>query len=136
MIAGAANSIPAYAQAPSVNGSSIWVSGYSADPRAVQVAPGLGEIAAWYSGTQFTVDLNLTDSNTHRIALYFVDWGGPARTQTVTVSDAGTGVVLDSKPLSGFVNGTYLSWNIKGHVTVTITSNSGPNSVLSAVFFQ
>lgn len=30
--------------------------------------------ACWTSGTSFTIDLNLSGSNTHQVALYLLDW--------------------------------------------------------------
>ena len=132
-IAGGAVSYPAYAQV-NLTGASLWQGGTSStDPRAVQNA---GIIACWYAWPQFTVDLNLADSNTHRIALYLVDWGSSVRNQTVTVRDAVSGAVLDTRTVASFVGGQYLVWNIKGHVTLTIAANSGPNAVLSGVFLQ
>jgi hypothetical protein len=81
------------------------------------------------------VDLNFTDGAPHDVAIYFLDWDGLNRTQTVQVLDANSGAVLDTRPLSNFSNGTYLVWTLTGHVTVKLT-NTGPNSaVLSGIFF-
>ena len=44
-------------------------------PAGLQDAGGSGRIAAcWYSPTSFTVDVNLTDGQTHDLELYFLDW--------------------------------------------------------------
>ena len=126
---------PLYAQV-AFTGTTDYNGGYSIDPRAVQVPAG-ALISAWYSiGSQFSIDLNLTDSNTHPISFYFVDWGTASRNQTVTIRDASSNSILDTKTLGSFINSTYLTWNITGHVTVTVSVNSGPNPVLSAMFFQ
>ena len=134
-IAAVANLYPSYAQV-AITGATLWSSSLSTDPRAMQVAPGIGQIACWFASPQFIVDLNLTDANTHRIALYFMDWGGSSRNQTVTIRDWATNSVLDTRTLSSFLNGQYLIWNVHGHVTVSISLNSGPNAVLSGLFFQ
>jgi hypothetical protein len=126
---------PLYAQV-AFTGTTDYNGGFSIDPSAVQVPAG-GLISVWYSiGSQFSIDLNLTDSNTHPISFYFVDWGTASRNQTVTIRDASNNNLLDTKTLSSFVNGRYLTWNITGHVTVTVNLNTGPNPVLSAIFFQ
>jgi hypothetical protein len=119
-----------------------WV-GTTSDLRATQKVSSTdatNRIAAcWYSGTSFDVDCNLMDGNTHQVALYGLDWDnyGP-RAETVTVLDAGTNVALDSQSLTSFNNGTYLVWNIKGHVKFHIvnTAGSSTNAVLSALFFD
>lgn len=36
---------------------------------------------------------------------------------------------------TAFTNGVYLVWTISGHVTLQVTTNSGPNAVVSGVFF-
>ena len=126
---------PLFAQV-AFTGTLDYNGGYSIDPSAVQVPAG-GLISAWYSiGPQFSIDLNLTDANPHQISFYFVDWGTAKRNQTITIRDASNNNILDTKTLSSFVDGTYLTWNITGHVTVTVRVNTGPNPVLSAMFFQ
>jgi hypothetical protein len=105
--------------------------------------------AAWYSTTKFNFDLNLTDGNTHQIALYTVDWDNKGRNQTITIADANTGTVLDTRVIpnsagatttgttsTSFIQGSYLIWNISGHVTISIKSNAGPNAVVSGVFID
>ena len=49
----------------------------SSDPRALQEAAVSSTnrgAACWWSNTSFTVNLTLTDSATHLLALYFLDW--------------------------------------------------------------
>jgi subtilisin family serine protease len=99
--------------------------------------PATDRIAAiWYSGTQFTVDVNLTDGNTHQVALYCLDYDSSGRSQTVDVLDATSGSVLSTKTVSSFVNGQYLVWNIKGHVTFRFTMLTGYNATLAGIFFE
>ncbi len=90
----------------------------------------------WYSGTNFTLDLNLTDTLPHQVAFYSLDFENAGRSQTVDILDAVTGALLDSQSLSAFSGGKYLVWNITGHVTVRFTSTGAKNAVLSGVFFK
>ncbi len=111
------------------------------DARALQIPPvGTSRIAGtWYSGTTFDIDVNITDGNTHQVAIYMVDWdtyqGG--RVQTVDVLDGSTLTGLDSQSISNFTNGKYYVWNVSGHVIFRITNNNAPsNAVVSGIFFD
>ena len=108
----------------------------TSDARALQRVTSSGNIAATlYSFSSFTVDLNFSDGAPHTVAMYFLDWDGLSRTQTVQVLNGDTGAVLDTRSLSNFSNGVYLVWTLAGHVTVKLT-NTGPQSaVLSGIFF-
>jgi hypothetical protein len=44
--------------------------------------------------------------------------------------------VLDSRTLSSFHNGTYLTWYLSGHVRLRFTKLAGANAVLSGLFFD
>jgi Putative Ig domain len=113
-----------------------WTSGTS-DPRALAIPGGSSGIAScWYSSSSFTFDVNLTDGNTHQIALYAVDWDLQGRTEKIQIVDANNpGSVLSTQTVSSFTGGVYLVWNISGHVKINVTSNAGPNAVVSGVFF-
>ena len=57
------------------------------DQRAVETdTQGDRIAAAWYGGS-FSIDVNLSDSNTHQIALYLLDWDRQGRGETVTVHE-------------------------------------------------
>jgi hypothetical protein len=144
------SSIPDYASVH-VNEAttSIW-DGSTNDPRALQKPGNSDRIAAsWRSGGAFNVDLALSDGQTHRIALYFLDWDGSGapngRVERVDAEDATTGATFNSQTLgqaSGdantanrFTTGKYLIWNIRGHVRFTIT-NLNSNAALSGLFFD
>jgi hypothetical protein len=107
--------------------------------------------AAWYNGASFNFNVNFTDTNTHQVALYAMDWDSKGRGETITITNASTGQVLDTRSIpntnsaspsytnttsANFVSGSYLIWNISGHVTITVTSNAGPNAVVSGIFFD
>jgi hypothetical protein len=143
--------IPAYASVNISADTVIWASSTN-DPRALQKPGDSGNAkriaAAWYSTSALTIDLNLTDGQTHRIALYLLDWdssGAPnGRVERVDAQDTITGEILDSRmlgqptgdtnPADRFNDGKYLSWNVQGHVRFMIT-NLNSTAVLSGVFF-
>ena len=127
---------PAYAAVtPSGESSYTWASS-TTDPRALEKASVAGErvAATWFTSTSMSIDLNLTDGNTHQVALYCLDWNYKGRSQTVTVTDA-QGNTLDAQSLSSFTGGVYLVWNLSGHVQIHVTATGGPNAVVSGLFF-
>ena len=107
------------------------------DPRALQQGSSTtSRIASvYYASPSFTLDLNLSgDSLTHQLALYFLDWDGAGRAETITITDPSTLQVLDTRTVSSFLGGQYLIWNVKGHVLIQFTRTAGPNAVVSGVF--
>ncbi len=136
-LANGPQSLPTFDPTFSVAGGSnyMWASG-TADVRALQ--DGSGRLAAtWFSATTFSFDINLTDANTHQVALYALDWdnylGG--RAEMVQVMDANSGATLDTESISAFTNGIYLVWNVSGHIKIVVTVSRG-NAVISGVFFK
>jgi hypothetical protein len=123
---------------PSGNLSWTWA-GSTTDVRALQksAAGSTDRIAStWYSGSSFTVDVNLTDGQTHQVALYLLDWDSTRRSERVDILDASTGTVLSSQTASSFNGGKYLVWNLSGHVQIKVTSLAGDNAVLGGLFFD
>ena len=59
--------------------------------------------------------------------------------ETVDVLDTSNNV-LDTHTLSSFVGGTYLVWNVTGHVKIRVTSlnptSVNTNSVINGIFFR
>ena len=135
-IAGDSSNYPAYAQvAMTGQGQALWTTNTS-DARAVQKLSGSGRIvAAWYSNTNFSVDITITDGAAHQIAVYCLDWdGNNGRASRIDVLDAASGTVLDSRTVASFSAGQYLVWNVSGHVTFRVTAIYG-NAVVSGIFF-
>ena len=135
-----ASSYPAYAQV-TVSGNLVFTwAAATADPRALQKAAGEERLAAcWYSPTQFTIDINLMDGRAHRVALYNLDWDTlGARSQRVDVIDVASGALLDSRPISNFVDGQYLIWKLRGHIRIKLTYTGNPsyNAVVGGIFFD
>ncbi len=110
-IIGSSSSYPSYATV-SVAGqtATTWASP-TTDPGALQTPGSAGRIAAcWYSGTSFTVNVNLTDGQAHDIAIYAFDWPDYGRSERIQVLSV-TGAVLDTETISNFNCGLYLQWN-------------------------
>jgi uncharacterized repeat protein (TIGR01451 family) len=128
---------PAYVTAAPAGQNPFTWAGSTSDVRGLQKGSNLSDRVAggWYTGNSFTVDLPISDANTHQLALYFVDWDTTARRQTVDILDAG-GNVLSSQSLTGSFNGgVYMVWNVAGHVKVRVTLTGGANAVMSGLFF-
>jgi len=132
-------SLPSYAVL-SVTSANAWTwTASTTDPRALETPgppSGLRQAACWFNAQTFTFDLNLTDGNVHQISLYVVDWDSGSRVQSVQITDAVTGTVLNTQNLSSFKGGTWLVWNITGHVKITVTNAASPNAVISGIFFD
>ena len=129
-------SYPSYAQvAPSGKTVYVWRSS-TTEARALQV-PGGGRVAAtWYSATSYTLDVNLTDGQTHGLALYFLDWDNGGLKERIDVSDAASGAALGSWTIDSFTGGKYLVLNVSGHVTLRFTRLAGADCDLSGLFFD
>jgi hypothetical protein len=145
------SSVPGYALVDVSDAATYVWTGSTSEPQALQKPGASDRIAAcWYTGGAFTLDLGITDGQTHRIAFYFLDWDGygspSGRVERVDAQDATTGATLDSRsvgqgngdsnPKDQFTSGKYLIWNVRGHVRFTITNlNTTSNAVLSGAFF-
>jgi subtilisin family serine protease len=131
---------PAYAKVAFTGTIPYTWTGSSQDPRALQqAATGTTNrlAACWLSTSNFRINVNLSDGAVHQIALYALDWdnyqGG--RSERIDLIDAVNNQVLDSRSLSGFQNGEYLAWNVRGHVIIQVTNlNSPANAVVSGLF--
>jgi hypothetical protein len=105
--------------------------------RALEVPGTSARMAStWYSFDSFSVEVDARDDNTHRVALYFVDWDSNTRAQDIRVSDARTKKVLDARRIAKFHEGQYMAWNVAGDVVITITRVAGGNAVMSGFFLD
>jgi subtilisin family serine protease len=134
-------SYPSYVTVtPAGNSAYTWFTS-TTDPRAPQkVSSPSDRIAScWYSYSAFTLDVVFSDTATHQVALYLLDfdnYNGP-RAERVDVLDADTNAVLDTRSVSGFNNGQYLVWNLSGHVVFRVTStNPISNALVNGIFFR
>ena len=131
-----ATSLPSYATVtPSGQQTWTWTTS-TTDPRAFQDAGGVGEVAAcWYSGSSFTVAVNLSDGQAHNLELYFDDWDQTGRSEQVQITSS-AGTVLDTENISSFSNGEYLDWTVSGSVVIKITRTAGNSAVLNGLFLD
>ncbi len=115
--------------------SSTW-SGSTSDVRALQKLSGTDRVAArWESSSFYTIDMNLTDSVTHRVAIYCLDWDGNNRAQRVDVIDWATNTLIETRSISQFNGGQYLVWDVRGHVKFVITKTGAKAAVISGIYF-
>jgi hypothetical protein len=111
----------------------------TSDPRALTTAVGKTTTVAGciYSASSFGINLAFNDGQTHQLALYLVDYDYRGRTETVQLSDALSGAVLNTRTISNFSGGEYLVYNVSGNVKLTFTNASGSlNAVLSGLFID
>jgi parallel beta-helix repeat protein len=129
--------LPSYATL-GVTGASLFTwAASTTDVRALQNAANTGRLATtWYTAGTMTFNLNLTDGKVHRVSLYAVDWDTTSRGEQVQVVDAATGMVLDTRTISSFHGGEYLTWDLSGNVLIKVTKTSGANAVVSGFFFE
>jgi hypothetical protein len=134
-VAGA--SLPSYAAVGLIGASTTTWAASTTDVRALQNPGGSGRSAStWYSTTNFTIDVNLTDGQAHRLALYAVDWPDRGIQEQIQVTDGATGNVLDTETLSSFAGGAYLQWSVTGHVRIQVTLLVGPTCIISGLFLD
>jgi hypothetical protein len=135
-IAGASASLPTYATFATTAPQWTWAA-QTTSPSALSLPGGsTSRIAAcWYSATEVGFDFGVTDGQTHLVSVYFLDATASGRQQRVDVVDRNTGAVLDTRSLSNFATGVYLSWEIAGNVSIRLTPFN-VNAVASGVFFD
>jgi xanthomonalisin len=138
VIANDLNSPPAYATLSLTGESTATWASSTTDVRALQTASGASTRIAstYYSSSSYTINVDLKDGNSHRIALYLLDWDTTTRAETISITDADNNVVLDTESYSGFHNGEYAAWNVQGHVIIKVTKTGGSNAVVSGIFFD
>ena len=98
----------------------------------------LGIEAGWFPTSQayyeFTVELRFRDEARHRVSFYVMDFDTPARIQRIDVLGP-DGVLLDSREVSLFTEGKYLTWNVRGPILARFKSVRGVSTV-SGIFID
>ena len=137
-IAGAVTRFPAYVQTlgpePSVqlwavettDGRALWSSSASSNRVA----------SAWYSDTDVELDFNITDGGSHRFAVYLMDWDNRGRSERLELLDPVSGTLFANRAVSNFVSGIWIVWEVSGRFMIRAVRLSGPDAVISAVFFD
>ena len=121
--------------------ASVWAAS-TTDPRALPIsaATGAARYAGcwWSSSSTITINVNVTDGATHKIALYALDWSKYGWTATYEILDHVSQKVLNSQTLSNFGNGVYAVWAITGNIDIVVIKPASSNTaaVLSGLFFD
>jgi hypothetical protein len=132
---GAPASLPTYASVATTASQWTWAAPSTA-LSALTLPTSTSRMAAcWYSATQVGFDFNVNDGQLHRVSMYFLDASSSGRQQRVDLIDRATGATLDSRTVSNFANGIYLTWEITGNVSIRATPTI-VNAVVSGVFFD
>jgi hypothetical protein len=132
---GAPASLPNYATVATTAPQWTWHSTSSYAP-ALQLPASTNRIeACWYSATQVGFDFNIRDGQLHRVSIYFLDPTSQGRQERVDLVNRDTGATLDSKTLTSFTQGVYLTWDITGNISIRLTPIT-VNAVASGVFFD
>jgi hypothetical protein len=113
----------------------------STDTRALQrpLTPTDRIPSYWTATGDLTVDIDTGEGGKRLLAIYMVDWDRIGRVQTVKVIDRDTNAVLDTRSVSGFGEGQYLTWTVSGRVRVAVTATAPTNNlspVISGVFLD
>jgi hypothetical protein len=136
-LANSSASIPTYATLTPA-ASLLWTwAATTADTRALQLSLNNGRIATcWYAASPFSFGISIIDGNPHKVSLYALDWDSRGRTETISVLNATTGAVLDTRQVTNFNNGVWYSWTVSGNVRFVVTYTAGVNGVISGIFFN
>jgi hypothetical protein len=130
-----ASTLPSYARVGLPRAERTWVASTS-DARALSGTSGSSRRATAWNDATVAISLDLTDGRAHKVSLYFLDWSGSKRVQLVELVDPATGRVIDSRTVSSFSNGVYLSWEVAGKVQFRVTAAGGLSAVVSGLFID
>ena len=120
---------------PGNHNSGVWMA-MSTAPQCLQATAtgSTNRVAGVWFNTTWSMNLSVTGGS-HQLALYFLDFPNAGYAETITIKDAATGYVLDTRSISGFQAGQYEVWNVSGNVTITLTSTAGHWAPVSGIFF-
>ena len=134
-VLGDAISYPSYATVTASGKADYTWTNAPTEARALQRAID-GRIAGCWFGNNFDVNINLTDSNQHQVALYLLDWDSTTRMTRIDVLDAATQQVIATQTMQAYRPGIYMIWKVQGHVAFRFTKIGGANAVVSGLFFD
>ena len=120
---------------PSGANTFVWDSSPT-EIRNLETLSSTGRVAARWAGINFFVDIDFSDQSVHQVAIYCLDWNRTGRVETISVLDAATNTILDTRSVSNFTDGVYVLWNVIGHVKLQFTKTAGNNAVISGVFLK
>src|ERR1700733_14682286 len=131
---------PSYAVVTGMGAAKAWTwAASTSDPRALRKPLVVDDriASALLTTSTFSIDMNLTDGNSHQLAIYCLDWNGQGRAERIDILDAVSAAVLDSRDVASFSQTPqYVIWNIRGHVSIKVTWTAGTNAAISGFFFD
>ena len=113
--------MPAYATFATTAGAPTVYAADTTEPRALQKTDAPDRIDAAWTGSPFPPSLDLSDGQTHQVALYALDYSVQGLAENVQVLDANTQQVLAGTSLSSFGAGQYAVFDVKGNVIFKLT---------------
>ncbi|MCL2773929.1 MAG: hypothetical protein FWD71_11320 [Oscillospiraceae bacterium] len=91
--------------------------------------------ACYYDGDFFTATVDV-GSKTKTVSFYMLDYDGQSRESDVCVTDENGNDLIDPVYVGSYTTGWYLKFVISGKVQFAFENLSGPNVVLSGIFFD
>jgi hypothetical protein len=111
-----------------------WWADPTGDPREALAEPGSSKsVAATFYGS-LELHLTIHGTNPREVSFYCMDWDHLGRMQKMEVVDVASEVVLDSREISDFGDGIYISYRVLGDVRFVMRPTSG-SAVFSGIFF-
>jgi Bacterial Ig domain len=144
---------PPYSGFNAINTNRLLYDIWSTDPRAplkqqYAYSPDERVVSHWYNRVSMDFQVNTSDNQSHRIAIYLCDWYpdppfaafSQKRSLTFQVMDTDTGAVLDTHVLTDYAGGIYLVYNYVGNITFHVTNNyeplsTNPNATVTGFFW-
>jgi hypothetical protein len=84
-----------------------------------------------------TIDLEVIDSQKHRLAVYFLDWDNGDRRSAVEIFDLKTLKLLAPvQMIKEYQNGKYMIFDYSGPIRIRVNHVRGTNVALSGIFFD
>lgn len=110
------------------------------DTRALQEPDNLSDhiAACWQTDDIMTFNFVVGDFVTHNMHVYFLNWDGASRDQTVLLMRTSDSTILYKNTINSlsFTGGMWISYDFNENVTLSISRTSGTNAVLSGFFFD
>lgn len=140
-VVGDRTSYPSYAQVSILGSPSNWTWTTSTQAPVGLQKPSTGGSdrieSAYYSFSNFTVDMVFTDQRVHRASVYMADFDNHGRQQRVDLINPSNGEQMSSTTVSNFGGGTWLTFYVQGHQQLKFTNlndcGGGCNAVLSGI---
>lgn len=137
MIAADAGAVPFRSATVTPRGKNDYAWGETTEARGLVRVNGSDRWAGcWYADPVFDVEIVPTGGPA-RLSAYFMDFDSIGRSERVELIDPATNAVLDTRTLTNFAGGLYLSWQIASPVTLRIRNlKPGANAVLNGLFLD